>query len=110
MKKIILAALIFANTAFAEEYAMPNIDGGEVVLTDIPCLYEYSDTFPFYTYATVNDQVVDEGCWNSPSLEGSPRNAFAIVNVNYSGYIVHYPQYYFKRKENEETTVSVTNP
>ena len=96
MKKILLLVLLLTQPAIAEEYAMPNADGGQVVLTDTPCLYDYSEDFPWYTYATVNDKVVDEGCWNSPSLEGSPRNAFRIVNLNYGGYIVHYPQYYFK--------------
>lgn len=52
MRLLLVLLLLAPLAARAEEYAMPNAEGGQVVLTDTPCLYDYSEQFPWYTYAT----------------------------------------------------------
>lgn len=97
MNKFLLAILLLSSTCFAGETAkemyMQNDVGGYVALTSEKCKVEKIATkFPWHAYAVTGDGQKFEGCWDSPSMEGAPKEAIPIVNIYTSEGILHYLQ------------------
>ena len=60
MKKLLLVAALVAAPAFADSWAMPNNDGGEIVLTDRRCP-KNDKLLEVYTYTKGGRMF--HGCW-----------------------------------------------
>jgi hypothetical protein len=55
-----LSVLLFAISAYAETWMMPNEAGGQIVLTDRPCT-KYNHLMQMYTRTSKGDTW--HGCW-----------------------------------------------